>query len=79
MIGDVNAITIPATALLTDGRTSKVLVVQEGKIEERLVEIGEVKDGVVEIRRGVLKGDAVVVTPRNAASDGMRVVLAAKL
>ncbi len=77
-LADERAVTVPATALRNDGGSNRVLVVQDGRIEERLVEIGETKGAAVEIRRGVLKGDAVVVTPGAAATDGMKVALIAQ-
>ncbi|MGV3532599.1 MAG: hypothetical protein ACO1QR_09545 [Chthoniobacteraceae bacterium] len=69
------AVTIPLAALQTVGTTHKVLAVLDERIEERLVEIGEIKDDAVEIRRGVVKGDAVVVSPGATAIDGAKVLL----
>jgi membrane fusion protein, multidrug efflux system len=75
VLEEQTAVTIPLAALQTVGSTHKVLVVLEERIEERLVEIGEIKDKTVEIRRGVVKGDAVVVSPGAAAVDGVKVLL----
>ncbi|MDB6139713.1 MAG: efflux transporter periplasmic adaptor subunit [Verrucomicrobiaceae bacterium] len=70
------AVTVPAGAVKLEGSTRKVFVVLDGRIEERFVEIGETKDGAVEIRRGVNKGEAVVTTPTAEAVDGVKVSLA---
>ena len=77
-LADECAVTVPATALRNDGGSNKVFVIQDGRIEERLVELGEKKGDAVEIRRGVLRGDAVVVAPGAAATDGVKVALTAQ-
>ena len=73
-----SAVAVPLSALQTIGSTHKVLVVREGRIEERLVEVGETKGDAVEIRRGVLKGDVVVIGPGAGAVDGVKVVAVAQ-
>lgn len=70
------AVTVPADSVKTDGSNRKVMVVHDERVEERLVEIGESRDGAVEIRRGVNKGEAVVVAPAAEAVDGVKVTLA---
>ena len=42
---------------------------------ERIVEVGETRGDVVEIRRGVAPGEAVVLAPGAEATDGMKVAL----
>lgn len=71
------SLTVPAAAVRVDGTTRKVFVVREGAIEERIVEVGEAKGDAVEIRRGLAKGEAVVLAPGADATDGMKVKLAA--
>lgn len=75
-LGDSPAVTVPVSALRSEGNTRKVFVVKEGRIEERLVEIGETKGDVIEIRRGVESGEQVVTTPAAEAVDGVKVALA---
>ena len=70
------AVIVPAAALRVEGSNRKVLVVHQNQIEERFVETGETKDDAVEIRRGVNKGETVVIHPDAGAVDGMKVTLA---
>jgi RND family efflux transporter MFP subunit len=76
---EVQSVIVPATALKTEGSIRKVFVVRDGKIEERLVEVGESKGDTVEIRRGISKGEPVVVTPTPETADGLKVKLTAQL
>lgn len=78
-LAEAKGVAIPATALRTEGSTRKVFVVQDGRISERLVEVGETKGGLVEIRRGVSKGEAVVTAPAAETTDGLKVNLTAGL
>ena len=70
------AVIVPAAALRVEGSNRKVLVVHQNQIEERFVETGETKDDAVEIRRGVNKGETVVIHPDAGAVDGVKVTLA---
>ncbi|WP_395748410.1 efflux RND transporter periplasmic adaptor subunit [Prosthecobacter sp.] len=64
------AITVPASAVRADGSVQRVWVVQDGKLNERLVEIGETDKDLIEIRRGVQKGENVVLSPGTDVVDG---------
>ncbi len=77
-LGEKTVVTVPANALRSEGSTRKVFVVHDERIEERLVEVGETQGDAVEIRRGVLKGDAVVIQPSAEAADGIKVTLASQ-
>lgn len=68
-----SAVTVPASAVRAEGDIQRVWVVQEGKLNERLVEVGENDKGRIEIRRGVQKGENVVVNPGAAVADGVPV------
>ncbi|OYW73654.1 MAG: hypothetical protein B7Z37_20675 [Verrucomicrobia bacterium 12-59-8] len=68
------AITIPVNAVRTDGATQKVWVVESGQLTERLVEVGETDKDHIEIRRGVKKGENVVLSPGADAADGVPVM-----
>ena len=74
-LGEEMAVVVPATALRTEGTARKVFAVVDGRIEERLVEAGETKGEMIEIRRGVGKGDVVVVSPQADAEDGRKVAV----
>ena len=62
-LGDEESVTIPTVAVVADGLSQRVFVLINDRLEERLVETGETKDSMVEIRRGVSAGDAVVIDP----------------
>lgn len=54
------AVTVPATAVLSDGRDSSVLVVRDNRIETRTVDAGLIWQGQREIRAGLAAGETVV-------------------
>lgn len=62
-LGEQESVTIPSVAVVADGLSQRVFVLINDRLEERLVETGETKDSMVEIRRGVSPGDAVVIDP----------------
>lgn len=70
------AITLPTSAVRTDGANQKVWVVESGQLTERLVEIGETDKDRIEIRRGVKKGENAVLSPGPDAADGVPVTTA---
>jgi len=70
------AVTVPAGALRVEGSSRKVLVIQDGRVEERLVEMGETSGDTVEVRHGISKGETVVVNPAAEAVDGVKVTFA---
>ena len=51
-LGDEKCVTVPTSALRVDGSNRKVFVVQEGRIVERLVEVGETKGDSQRVCRG---------------------------
>ncbi|WP_395741209.1 efflux RND transporter periplasmic adaptor subunit [Prosthecobacter sp.] len=67
------AITVPASAVRADGAVQRVWVVQDGRLNERLVEVGETDKDRIEIRRGVQKGENVVLSPGSDVADGLPV------
>jgi membrane fusion protein (multidrug efflux system) len=67
------AITLPTSTVRTDGSVQRVWVVQDGRLNERLVEVGETDKDRIEIRRGVQKGENVVLAPGADAADGVPV------
>lgn len=78
-LAEEKSVIVPASALKTEGSTRKVFIVRDEHVEERLVEVGEAKGDTIEIRRGISKGEAVIVTPTAETTDGLKVKLTAKL
>jgi RND family efflux transporter MFP subunit len=67
------ALMIPAAAVETISGTSRVYLVKNGKIEERIVTVGERLDDRLEITSGVQKGDVIAAEPRGRLADGLAV------
>jgi membrane fusion protein (multidrug efflux system) len=66
---------VPATAVETVAGTSRVYIVKDNRIEERIVTLGETLDAKVEITSGVAKGDVVANEPKGRLSDGQQVTI----
>jgi RND family efflux transporter MFP subunit len=77
ILSEEPGVAVPLAALKVEGPLRRVFVVESGVIVERLVEVGETKGDLVEIRRGVAKGESVVVDPAAEAADGRKVRLTA--
>ncbi|MDB6132932.1 MAG: hypothetical protein JWM59_1175 [Verrucomicrobiales bacterium] len=75
ILPDQPAITVPESAVREDGTQRRLWVASEGRLQERLVETGSRRDGMLEIRRGVAAGEPVVVSPGPAAADGVRITV----
>ena len=67
------ALLVPASTVETISGTSRVYVVKNDKIEERIVTIGERLNDRVEITSGVRKGEVVAAEPRGRLADGITV------
>lgn len=73
-LGETEAIVIPETALLQSGAQSSVYVVDEESMARRQsVEIGRRIPGAIEIRRGIDRGDRVVVSGQLTLRPGVAV------
>jgi len=58
------AITVPASAMVRFAGVQKVWKVVDGKVKEAVVEVGEEKNNVIEIRSGLKVGDSVLLDGR---------------
>jgi len=63
----------PAAALRIDGATARLMVVRDGKVEERRVTTGIVEGDFVEIRDGLAVGDSIVARAAAFLRPGDRV------
>jgi membrane fusion protein, multidrug efflux system len=72
-----DAMTIPEQALLPQGEEFYVYRVADGRASRVKVEIGQRREGVVEILRGVAKDDVVVTAGQLKIRDGAAVKVAA--
>jgi len=64
---------VPATAVETVAGTSRVFVVKNGRIEERIVTLAEKIDSLVELTSGVAAGEVVAADPRGRLVDGREI------
>ncbi len=67
------ALMIPEQALVGAAGVTKVFVIAEGKVSERLVRTGTQQEGWVEVFEGVKKGERVAISRLGDLSEGTRV------
>ena len=67
------ALLVPVSAVETLSGTSRIYVVKDNKIEERIVTIGDRIDNLVEVTSGVRKGEVIASEPRGRLTDGLAV------
>ncbi|KMY55569.1 hypothetical protein AC623_17810 [Bacillus sp. FJAT-27231] len=66
----LQAVTVPASALIKDGKKSYVLVLNaKGQIEKRDIKKGLLVDGIQEIKSGLKPGEKVVAHPEKLLTD----------
>lgn len=62
---------VPVAALRVEGARRKLFVIEKNNtLSERLVEVGDTRDDFIEIRRGAVVGEAVLLQPGADATDG---------
>jgi RND family efflux transporter MFP subunit len=67
------ALLVPASAIETVAGTSRVYVITNDKVEERIVTVGETVGQQIEITSGLTRGDTVAASPKGHLSDGLEV------
>ncbi len=67
------ALLVPSSAVETVAGTSRVYVITGGKVEERIVTLGERMGDRIEIATGVKAGETVAANPRGKLTDGTHV------
>ena len=72
LLREEKAVSVPLKAVRVDGTKRKVFVIQKDQtLSERLVEVGETRDGRIEIRRGLKAGESLLAAPDMEAADGL--------
>ena len=69
------ALLVPASAVETIAGTSRVYVVKDNVVDERIVTTGERVDNKIEITSGVSKGEVVASEPKGRLSDSQPVTV----
>ena len=67
------AILVPARAVRTEGNTSRVFVIKDGRAQERLIQLGQAEGELVEIKGSVAEGETVATSNVEQLTDGMAV------
>lgn len=67
------ALLVPGTAVETVAGTSRIYVVRDNRVEERIVTLGEKIDSKVEIKTGLSNGETVASEPKGRLADGQQI------
>ncbi|HYY41160.1 MAG TPA: efflux RND transporter periplasmic adaptor subunit, partial [Pyrinomonadaceae bacterium] len=67
------AVLIPARAVRTQENTSRVFVIKDGRVEERVVQLGQTEGDLVEIKTGIREGEPVATSNVEQLKDGAQV------
>jgi membrane fusion protein (multidrug efflux system) len=73
VVGERPMPVVPAGAVSRESTVSRVFAVVKGRIEERIVQVGDERDGTIALPGGVKAGDVVVTNPGKDVKDGVRV------
>lgn len=72
--GGYQALLVPASAVQTDQSRQVIAIVgRDGKLAQRVVELGQLVDGLQVIRKGLARDDQVVIEGMGAAKAGTKV------
>jgi multidrug efflux pump subunit AcrA (membrane-fusion protein) len=64
------AVLIPQRAVTTESGVSRAFVVKNGRVEQRLVQLGQVEGDLVEIKNGISAGEVVATSNLDKLQDG---------
>jgi len=70
---DAPALLVPATSVEVIAGTSRVYVVKNNRVEERIVTVGETFGDRIELTSGIAKGESVATDPKGRVADGQTV------
>lgn len=71
--GSRKVLTIDALAVKSEGQLQSALAVEQGSVRERMIRLGDKRDGRVEVLSGLKEGDRVVANPPMDLRDGDKV------
>jgi len=72
-LGEQTLPAVPQAAVRADGTLRHVFVAPSGRLEDRLVQVGEPRQGMVPVVSGVKAGERVVAEVTPELRDGARV------
>ncbi len=65
------AVMVPASAIRTDGDTSKIFVIKDGVAAERIVKTGLLENELIEIKQGLSENEIVATSNLEKLGDGV--------
>jgi len=71
--GKVKALCVPSAAIRNLDGSTRVFVVKGDRVEERVITVGQVVDGLTEVTNGLAEGDEVARTNLDKLADGARI------
>jgi RND family efflux transporter MFP subunit len=66
-------ILVPQAAVRTDGGVTKVFVIQDGRAVEKLVQLGDTENDLIQIKQGLTENEKVAVSNVEQLYDGVSV------
>ena len=66
-------VAIPAHSIAGDAAVPRAFVARDGRLQERVLELGEKEGGFVTVLRGLRAGEQLVTRPSNELRDGLRI------
>jgi multidrug efflux pump subunit AcrA (membrane-fusion protein) len=69
----VAAVLVPARAVITDAGVSRVYVVKDGHVEQRLVQLGQTEGDLIQVKSGVAADEKVATSNLEQLGDGAAV------
>jgi multidrug efflux pump subunit AcrA (membrane-fusion protein) len=67
------AVLVPSRAVVTEAGVSRVFVVKDGRVEQRLVQTGQAEGDLIEVKTGVAADELVATSGIERLSDGVAV------
>lgn len=67
------AVLVPSRAIVTEAGVSRVFVVKDGRVEQRLVQVGQADGDLTEVKTGVTADELVATSSLERLSDGVAV------
>ncbi len=67
------AVLVPLRGVRTEAGVSRVFVIKDGHVQERLVQLGQTESDLVEIKSGVTEGEQVATSNLDQLSEGIAV------
>jgi RND family efflux transporter MFP subunit len=64
---------VPQAAVRTDGGVAKVFVIQDGRAVEKLVQLGDAENDLIQVKQGLTENEKVAVTNVQQLFDGVTV------